>query len=210
MDKEEFASRIDHTLLDKDAPLKEFDLLAEEAEELGTNVCVPPCHVDRVSGVTGEVIAVVGFPHGTSRTEAKKQEAAAVIELGATEIDVAANVSYLKSGKKDLFRKDIAEVTDLGVTTKSIIETGLLSDEEKRLAARLSVEAGADYVKTCTGYSKGRATVEDVSLIKNVVGERAKIKASGGIGSAKEAIKLFGAGAHRIGASSGASLVREY
>lgn len=210
MDKKEFASKVDHTLLDKDARVEKFDLLAEEAEELGTNVCVPPCYVDRVSEVTGEVVAVVGFPHGTSTTEAKKKEARSVVELGATEIDVTANVSYLKSGEKDLFRRDIAEVADVDVTTKSIIETGLLSDEEKRLAARLSVEAGADYVKTCTGYTKGEATVDDVSLIRKVVGERAKVKASGGIANTQEAMELFEAGAHRIGASSGASLVREY
>jgi deoxyribose-phosphate aldolase len=210
MDTDDFASRIDHTLLDKDASEDEYKKVAQQAESLGTNICVPPCYVELVSGVTGEVVSVIGFPHGTTTPETKAKEAREVIRKGATELDVAVNVSLLKSGEKERFRQDVAKVADTGVTTKSIIETGLLTDEEKRLAARLSVDAGADYIKTCTGYSLGEATLKDVSIINNEVGDEAKVKASGGIGSLEKAMELIEAGASRIGASSGDLIVKQH
>jgi len=211
MNTEKFASRLDHTLLDKDHTAAEVDRVVEEATRYGTNVCLPPSRLDRVpDGFGGEVVAVVGFPHGTSTPETKAYEAREALDGGATEVDVACNVSALLSGEKDRFIRDLREVAETGATTKAILETGLLDDEQKRRAARLSVEAGADYVKTCTGYAPGEATVEDVRLLCDAVGDEARVKASGGIRDAETALRMLEAGASRIGASSGATLVQEY
>ena len=205
----DIAPRVDHTLLDKDAPASEYDELAEEADELGTNVCVPPSRLDRVpEGFGGEVVAVVGFPHGTTTPEAKAKEARLCAGSGATEVDTACNVSLLKSDEYDAFVRDVRAVAEEVPATKAIIETGLLSDDEKRRAARLCVEAGADYIKTCTGYAPGEATVEDVRLLKDVVGDDALVKASGGVRDAEGAVRLLDAGASRIGASAGDEIVR--
>lgn len=204
----DIAPRIDHTLLDKDAPASAYDRLAEEAERHGTNVCVPPSRIDRVVGVEGEVVAVVGFPHGTTTPGAKAHEANAAVEQGATELDMACNVSLLKSGEDEGFVRDVRAVAETGTTTKAIIETGLLTEDEKRRAARLCVEGGADYIKTCTGYAPGEATVEDVRLLKDAVGGDAQVKASGGVRDAEEALSLLEAGASRIGTSAGVEVVR--
>lgn len=204
----DIAERVDHTLLDKEAHASAYDELAEEADELGTNVCVPPSRLDHVADVEGEVAAVVAFPHGTTTPEAKAKEARLCAESGATEVDMACNVSLLKSDEDEAFVRDVRAVVGTGVTTKAIVETGILSDEEKRRAARLCVEAGADYVKTCTGYAPGEATVEDVRLLKDAVGDDALVKASGGIRDAESAMRLLDAGASRIGASSGDGIVR--
>jgi deoxyribose-phosphate aldolase len=206
----ELAPLVDHTLLDKDQTAADVDRVVEEASEYGTNVCLPPSRVDRVpDGFEGEVAAVVGFPHGTTTPAAKAYEARQAVEAGATEVDVAANVSALRSGEDDAFVRDLRAVVDTGVTTKAIIETGLLDDDEKRRAARLCADAGAEYVKTCTGYAPGEATVEDVRLLKDAVGDEALVKASGGIRDAGTAYRLIDAGASRIGASAGADIVRE-
>jgi len=207
----EIAQRVDHTLLDKDAPASAYDELVGEAERHGTNVCVPPSRLDRVpDGFEGEVVAVVGFPHGTTVPGAKAHEARLAVEAGATEVDMACNVSLLKSGEDDAYVADVRAVVDTvpDVPTKAIIETGLLSDEEKRHSASLCVEAGAEYVKTCTGYAPGEATVEDVRLLKEAVGDDALVKASGGVGDAKSAVRLLEAGASRVGASAGDEIVR--
>lgn len=204
----DIAGRVDHTLLDKDAPASAYDELAEEAAELGMNVCVPPSRLDHVADVEGEVSAVVAFPHGTTTPEAKAKEARLCVDAGATEVDMACNVSLLKSDEDEAFVRDVRAVVGTGVMTKAIVETGLLSDEEKRRAARLCVEAGADYVKTCTGYAPGEATVEDVRLLKEVVGDDALVKASGGIRDAESALRLLEGGASRIGASAGDEIVR--
>lgn len=205
----ELAPRVDHTLLEKDAPASTYDELAEEARRYGTNVCVPPSRLERVADVEGEIVAVVGFPHGTTTPEAKAHEARLAVEAGATEVDTACNVSLLKSDEYDAYVADVRAVVDAvpDVPTKAIIETGLLSDEEKRRSASLCVEAGAEYVKTCTGYAPGEATVEDVRLLKDTVGDDARIKASGGISDAESAVRLLEAGASRIGASAGDEIV---
>jgi deoxyribose-phosphate aldolase len=205
----EIAQRVDHTLLDKDAPASAYERLSEEAKRYGTNVCVPPSRLGSVAEVEREIAAVVGFPHGTTTSESKAHEARLAVEAGATEIDMACNVSLLKSDQRDAYVRDVRAVADaVSVPVKAIIETGLLSDDEKRLSARLCVEAGAEYVKTCTGYAPGEATVEDVSLLKDAVGEDARVKASGGIRDAESAIRLLEAGASRIGASAGEEIVR--
>jgi deoxyribose-phosphate aldolase len=207
----DIASRVDHTLLDKDAPASAYDELVDEAERYGTNVCLPPSRLDRVpDGFEGEVVAVIDFPHGTTVPEAKAREARLAVEAGATEVDMACNVSLLKSGEKDAYVADVRAVVEAvpDVPVKAIIETGLLSDEEKRRSARLCVEAGAEYVKTCTGYAPGEATVEDVRLLKETVGDEARVKASGGVSDASEAVRLLQAGASRLGTSSGAEVIR--
>ena len=207
----EIAQRVDHTLLNKDAPASAYDELVDEAERYGTNICVPPSRLDRVpDGFGGEVVAVVAFPHGTTAPEAKAHEARLAVEAGATEVDMACNVSLLKSDENDAYVRDVRAVVEAvpEVPVKAIIETGLLSDEEKRRSASLCVEAGAEYVKTCTGYAPGKATVEDVRLLKEVVGDDALIKASGGIRDAERAVCLLEAGASRIGASAGDEIVR--
>jgi deoxyribose-phosphate aldolase len=203
-------SRIDHTLLDKDHTAAEVDLVVEEAERYGTNVCLPPSRLDRVpDAFEGEVVAVVGFPHGTTTPETKAYEAREALDSGATEVDVACNVSALLSGEDEQFVRDVRAVVETEATTKAILETGLLDDDQKRRGARLCVEAGADYIKTCTGYASGEATVEDVRLLSDVVGDKARIKASGGIRDAETARLLLKAGASRIGTSAGAEIVRD-
>ena len=207
----EIAQRVDHTLLNKDAPASAYDELVDEAERYGTNICVPPSRLDRVpDGFGGEVVAVVAFPHGTTAPEAKAHEARLAVEAGATEVDMACNVSLLKSDEEDAYVHDVRAVVEAvpEVPVKAIIETGLLSDEEKRRSASLCVEAGAEYVKTCTGYAPGKATVEDVRLLKEVIGDDALIKASGAIRDAERAVCLLEAGASRIGASAGDEIVR--
>ncbi len=208
--EKDFAAKIDHTLLDKDATVEAYDAVVEEAAELGTNVCLPPSRLDRVpDDFDGEVVAVVGFPHGTTTPEVKAYEARAAVEAGATEIDFACSISFLKSDEEDAFVRDVCAVADaVPCATKAIIETGLLTDEEKRRAARLCVDAGAEYVKTCTGYAPGKATVEDVRLLKDAVGNDARVKASGGISDAETALRMLEAGASRVGASAGDELVR--
>lgn len=206
----EIAQRVDHTLLDKDAPASAYDELVDEAERYGTNICVPPSRLDRVpDGFGGEVVAVVAFPHGTTTPEAKAHEARLAVEAGATEVDMACNVSLLKSDENDAYVHDVRAVVEAvpEVPVKAIIETGLLSDEEKRRSASLCVEAGVEYVKTCTGYAPGKATVEDVRLLKEAVGDDALIKASGAIRDAERAVCLLEAGASRIGASAGDEIV---
>lgn len=204
------ARRIDHTLLDKDHTAAEVERVVEEAERYGTNVCLPPSRIKDVpEGFEGEGVAVVGFPHGTTTPSVKAYEAREAMESGATEVDVAANVSALLSGNDAEFVRDIKAVVETGVTTKAIIETGLLDDSQKRRAARLCVKAGAEYVKTCTGYAPGEATVEDIRLLSDTVGGDARVKASGGIRDAETARRMLNAGASRIGSSSGAAIARE-
>jgi len=207
----DIASRVDHTLLDKDAPASAYDEIIDEAKRYGTNICLPPSRLKRVpDDFEGEVVAVVGFPHGTTVSEAKAHEARLAVEAGATEVDMACNVSLLKSDEEDAYVADIRAVVEAvpDVTTKAIIETGLLDNEEKRRSARYCVEAGADYVKTCTGYAPGEATVGDVRLLKKTVADEARVKASGGVCDAEGALSLLEAGASRIGASAGDEIVR--
>jgi len=212
---DDLARRIDHTLLEKDAPATAYDELAETADRLGMNVCVPPCHVERVSEVVSddrEVAAVVGFHHGTATTETKAFEACDAVDRGATEVDAACNVSALLSGDNETFAEDVRRVVEAvpETTTKFIVEMGLLDDEEKRRATRLCAEAGADYVKTCTGFTPGDATVEDVRLIDDATRDDVLVKASGGIRDAETALEMLEAGASRIGTSSGEEILRDY
>jgi len=212
----DLAHLIDHTLLDPAATRADIDRLCAEAKEYGfAAVCVNPAWVRRayenLAGSEVKVASVIGFPLGAATTEVKVLETQRALRDGALEIDMVINVGRLKSGLYlwvgDEIRK-IAEVChEGGAITKVIIETSLLSDEEKVVACRLAREAGADFVKTSTGWGAGGATVADVTLMRTTVGPEMGVKASGGIRTAEDVIAMIRAGATRIGASAGVKIV---
>jgi len=213
---QDLARYIDHTLLKPDATAADIDrLCSEAAEHRFAAVCVNPTWVRRAADNLREtdvaVASVIGFPFGASTTEVKAMEARRAIRDGASEIDMVINIGELKSGMYDTVREDIARVSDAcreaGAASKVIIETGLLTDEEKVVACNLARQAKADFVKTSTGYSKGGATVFDVALMREVVGPKMGVKASGGIRTAEDVQDMIAAGATRIGASAGVKIV---
>lgn len=210
---------IDHTLLRPEASPDDISALCFEAAEYGfCAVCVNPCYVRQAAaelrscGV--KVASVVGFPLGASVTSVKAFEAARAVNDGADEIDMVMNIGFLKSGNAARVLGDIAAVTSEahagGAKVKVIIETCLLTDDEKVLACLLSQEAGADFVKTSTGFGPGGTTPEDVALMKKAVGNALGIKASGGIHTLNSALIMIDAGADRLGVSAGVSIIREY
>jgi deoxyribose-phosphate aldolase len=210
------AAMIDHTLLRADATQAEIDKLCAEALKYRfASVCVNSYWVPRVAaalrGSPVSVCTVVGFPLGATSTEAKVAEAQAAIRAGAQEIDMVINVGALKSGALDVVRQDIASVVaashSAGAIVKVILETALLNDGEKRAACRLAKEAGADFVKTSTGFSRHGATAHDVALMRAVVGPAMGVKASGGIRTREDAAAMAAAGATRIGASASVKIV---
>lgn len=209
------AKMIDHTLLKADATKEQIEKLCAEAKEYNfASVCVNPAWVKRsaelLNGTEVKVCTVIGFPLGASTPETKAFETKNAIENGATEVDMVINIGALKGGDNELVERDIRSVVDAArdrALTKVIIETCLLTEEEKVRACELSVKAGADYVKTSTGFSTGGATVEDIALMRKTVGPTIGVKASGGVRSAEDAEKMIKAGATRIGASSGAAIV---
>ncbi len=209
------AKMIDHTLLKADATKEQIIKLCTEAKEYNfASVCVNPAWVklssELLNGTDVKVCTVIGFPLGASTPETKEFETKNAIENGATEVDMVINIGALKGGDHELVERDIRAVVDAAkgkALTKVIIETCLLSDEEKVRACELSVKAGADYVKTSTGFSTGGATAEDIALMRKTVGPNIGVKASGGVRSAEDAQKMIQAGATRIGASSGAAIV---
>ncbi|OLS02638.1 deoxyribose-phosphate aldolase [Tissierella creatinophila] len=207
---------IDHTILKPDATELEVKKICDEAKEYSfKSVCVNSTYVKYVSeqlkGSDVLTCSVVGFPLGAMPTEVKSYETDMAIKNGADEIDMVINIGELKDKKYDHVLKDIKSVVEAakGKTVKVIIETCLLEDEEKVKACELSVEASAHYVKTSTGFSTGGATEDDVKLMRKVVGDKLGVKASGGVRSLKDAQKMIKAGASRIGASSGVSIVLE-
>lgn len=208
------AAFIDHTLLAPDATAAAIEALCAEAVAYGFKaVCVNPWHLPRavvcLRGAQPLAITVVGFPLGASQTLAKAHEAGLAVEQGAAEVDMVLNIGALKSGEADLVRQDVAEVVRAcaGAPVKVILETCLLADAEKELACRLSVDAGAAFVKTSTGFARGGATEADVALMRRVVGQHVGVKASGGIRTADDFLRMLAAGADRIGASAGAAIV---
>ncbi len=210
------ASYIDHTLLKPDASPSDIDRLCDEAAEFGfAAVCINPAWVARASrrlrGIGVTVASVVGFPLGANTPEIKAMEARRALRDGAREIDMVINIGALKGGENDLVRKDVAGVSDacreVGAINKVIIEAALLSDEEKVVACRLAQQGRAHYVKTSTGFGPGGATVFDVALMREVVGEKMGVKAAGGIHTAAEVREMITAGATRIGASAGVRIV---
>ena len=211
--RETLASIIDHTLLKPAADRAAVKKFCEQARAYSFgHVCVNPHYVSEarelVRGCGVGVCAVVGFPFGATLPEVKAFEARRVVELGADEVDMVLNMSALKDGEDIAVREDIAGVVKAsGVTTKVILETGYLTDDEKRKACAIAMDAGAHFVKTCTGFGPGSATVEDVRLMKGAVGDKLGVKASGGIQSFSSARNLLEAGATRIGTSSGPAIV---
>jgi deoxyribose-phosphate aldolase len=212
----DLARFIDHTLLRPDATAEEIDRLCEEAREFEfAAVCVNPTWVRRCAqnlrGSGVRVASVVGFPFGAGTTEVKALEARRAIRDGAREIDMVINVGALKSGDHDLVRRDIEKVADAcreaGALCKVIIETSLLTDEEKVVSSHLAKLAKADFVKTSTGFASGGATAHDVLLMRETVGPRLGVKASGGIRSAEDVREMIAAGATRIGASASVQIV---
>lgn len=214
----DWAALIDQSLLKPEATEDEVRRLCEEAAQYRfASVCVNPawvhtaaCHL-RGTGVP--VCAVVGFPLGATMPDVKAYEARRAIMDGAREVDMVANIGALKSGDDCLVEHDIRSVVQVaheyGVTCKVIIETALLTDEEKVRACQAAKKAGADFVKTSTGFSKGGATVADVALMRRVVGSELGVKASGGVKSIEDARAMVEAGATRIGASVGVKIAQE-
>jgi len=212
----DLAGFIDHTLLRPDATAAEVDRMCDEAREYGfASVCVNPVWIKRVAerlkGSDVVACAVVGFPFGATMPEIKAMEARRAIRDGAREIDMVINVGALKSGDYALVERDVAGVAEaareVGAVCKVILETAMLTDEEKVIGSRLAVKAKADFVKTSTGFGGGGATVYDVALMREAVGPGVGVKASGGIRSASDARQMIAAGATRIGASAGIQIV---
>ena len=208
---------IDHTVLRPDATKVEVLRLCEEAKSNGfTVIFVPPCYIDEaVAAVAGTSIRVgipIGFPLGWHSTQTKVAEAVDAVAHGAQVLDMVLNVSRLKSGDHDYVRTDIAEVVQAtpNVEHKVILETCYLTQQEKRSACNLVIEAGADYVKTSTGFGAAGATVEDVRLLKETVAGRVKVKASGGIRDWKTTLAMLEAGADRIGTSASLKILDEW
>ncbi|MGD0403679.1 MAG: deoxyribose-phosphate aldolase [Candidatus Acidiferrales bacterium] len=214
----EIARLIDHTLLKPEASREDIQRLCEEAIDYGfASVCVNPWNVSQaaelVRGTEVHVCAVVGFPLGATLPIVKEFEAGEALKAGAQEIDVVINVGALKSGQEALAEADIRGVADAshraGALCKVILETGLLTREEKVRGSLLAKKAGADFVKTSTGFGPGGATVEDVRLIRETVGSGTGIKAAGGVRTLEELRKMVEAGATRIGTSSGVKIIEQ-
>jgi deoxyribose-phosphate aldolase len=211
------AATIDHTLLKPEACREQIVHLCEEAAQFGfAAVCVNPWWIglaaSMLRGTPVKVATTIGFPLGANHTTVKRFEAEEAIRLGAQELDMVLNIGALKSGDRQSVQNDILAVAEVsragGALLKVILETPLLTLEEKILSCELSLTAKADFVKTATGFFGG-ATTDDVSLLRGVVGNRAGVKASGGIRTAAAAHAMIEAGASRLGTSSGVAIVRE-
>ncbi|MGM0897117.1 MAG: deoxyribose-phosphate aldolase [Bacillota bacterium] len=210
------ASLIDHTLLKAEATESQIVQLCKEAAEYNfASVCVNPAWVSlaakELDNSEVKVCTVIGFPLGASTSETKAFETSDAIKKGAGEIDMVLNIGALKSGQEDIVKADVEAVVNAAkgkAIVKVILEICLLTDEEIKLASRLSKEAGADFVKTSTGFSTGGATVEAVRLMRETVGPDLGVKASGGVRSLEDVEQMVEAGATRIGASSGVQIMQ--
>ena len=214
MNKKDLARMIDHTILKADATEMEVEKLCNEALEYNfASVCINPAMVEKAAtmlkGSDVKVCTVIGFPLGATTAEVKAFETEDVIKKGATEVDMVINVGKLKEGNLEYVKKDIEAVVNAAkgkALTKVIIETCLLTDEEKVTACKLSKEAGADFVKTSTGFSTGGATASDIKLMRETVGPELGVKASGGVRTNSDAMAMIENGATRIGASASISI----
>ncbi len=214
----ELARMIDHTILKPEATPAEVDGLCKEALEYNfASVCVNPGYVtfarDRLKNSAVKVCSVIGFPLGATTTGSKVHEAEEAISNGAQEVDMVINIGRLKSGDLKYIEADIRAVVDTAharsTILKVIIETCLLTDEEKEVACTIAKRAGADFVKTSTGFSKSGATAADVALMRRVVGPSVGVKASGGVRNYADAVLMIQSGANRIGTSSGVKIILE-
>ena len=217
MDKKTLASYIDHTILKADAQVKDVEKLCTEAAEFKfASVCVNAANTKQAAellkGTVVKVCTVVGFPLGATLPQVKAFEAEEAIKNGAGEVDMVINVGALKSGQLDIVENDIKAVVAAcknKALLKVIIETCLLTNEEKITACELAKKAGADFVKTSTGFSTGGATVEDIKLMRKLVGPTMGVKASGGVRDLETSLKMIEAGATRIGASASVNIVND-
>lgn len=212
--KKNIAKMIDHTVLKAFSTREDVIKVCKEAKEYGFfSVCINPTHIElakkELEGSTVKVCTVIGFPLGVNTSEVKAFETKDAIAKGAHEVDMVINIGALKDKEYDLVYNDIKAVVDAAnkeALVKVIIETCYLTDEEKKIACELSVKAGADYVKTSTGFGTGGSTPEDIKLMRDVVGPNIGVKASGGVRTTEDAIKVIDAGASRIGASASISI----
>lgn len=212
---QELAKYIDHTLLKPEATRNDIERLCQEARQYGFySVCVNSCRVELarffLEDSDVKVCSVVGFPLGAMDGDAKRYETEVAVDEGAHEIDVVMNIGLLKDGENQKVLRelrDIVEAADDRIV-KVIIETCLLTEEEKIRACEIILDSGAKFVKTSTGFNSGGATIEDVKLLRKAVGEKFGVKAAGGIGDAKTAIAMIEAGANRIGTSKGVKIIQ--
>lgn len=210
-----YAGIIDHTILNPQATLEDVDNLCKEAAECGfCSVCVNSSFVyycaEKLKNTHIKVCSVVGFPHGAMSTDGKAAETKAAVRDGADEIDMVVHIGMIKSGNWEYVKEDIAAVVAAageGVIVKVILEMCLLSEEEKIRACEICKEAGADFVKTSTGFSTGGASVEDVRLMRKTVGAEMGVKAAGGIRTIEDVKTMVEAGADRIGTSAGVAII---
>ena len=215
MDTKDIFARVDHTLLAQTATWEQIKAICDDGLRYATaSVCIPACYVKQAKAYVGDRLAictVIGFPNGYSTTAAKCFEARDAVENGADEIDMVINIGWLKSGLLDEVREEIAAVKVAcgRKLLKVIIETCLLTAEEKIAMCRIVSEAGADYIKTSTGFSTGGATREDVALMRANVAEHVRVKAAGGISTMQDAADFIALGADRLGTSRIVKLVKE-
>lgn len=210
-------SMIDHTLLKPEATTEDIKKLCSEARENNfASVCINPCYVDVAASELKDskvkVCTVIGFPLGANSTRVKVDEAVDAVKSGAQEVDMVINIGMLKSRNTECVKNDIESVVDAvkgKAIVKVIIETCILTDEEKIIACTLAKEAGADFVKTSTGFNKWGAKPEDVKLMRKIVGDDMGVKASGGIHSLEDAISMIESGANRLGTSSSMKIIKE-
>jgi deoxyribose-phosphate aldolase len=218
-DPSSVAALIDHTLLKADASIKEVNRACREARELGfASVCINPYWAsyaaEALAGARSRVCTVIGFPLGANTTSVKIAEAEEALSAGALELDMVQNVGALRSGRSDVVASEIRRLAELAHSRKAIlkviIETCLLTDEEKIASCTLAAEAGADFVKTSTGFSTGGADTADVELMRRIVGPGMGVKASGGVRTLDAVRHMVAAGATRIGTSSGVQILAEF
>ncbi len=218
--RSELARLIDHTLLKPDATPDDIIKLCNEARKYGfISVCVNSCYVNaacrELSGSSVSVCSVVGFPLGACAPAAKAFEAAEAVRCGAVELDIVINIGFLKGGLPELVKSDLEQAIlcarneNPATVIKIILETCLLTKGEKIIAGTLAIDLGANFIKTSTGFGKGGANVNDVALLKQIAGNNAGVKASGGIRDLSAAIAMINAGASRIGTSSGPAIIEE-
>lgn len=207
MEKKDILSKVDHTLLKQTATWEQIEKLCREGiENSAASVCIPPCFVKRAKEFTGDKLAVctvIGFPNGNMTTKAKVFETEDAVNNGADEIDMVINIGLVKEGRYDQVLNEIREIKAAcqGRCLKVIIETCLLTREEKIEMCRVVTESGAEYIKTSTGFSSGGATPEDVALLRQYSGSGVKVKAAGGISSLQDAENFIALGADRLGTS---------
>lgn len=207
MEKREILKRLDHTLLKQTATWEQIKEICDAGVQYQTaSVCIPPCYVKRAKDYVGEKLAictVIGFPNGNMTTATKVFETEDAVKNGADEIDMVINIGELKAKEYDYVLNEIKEIKEAchGKLLKVIIETCLLTEEEKIKMCEIVTKSGADYIKTSTGFSTGGATFEDVKLMREHVGKEVKVKAAGGISSVDDAVNFIELGADRLGTS---------